>query len=185
MIVHIAQSEQIQEIAYIENEIEEELIHNFMPGPFTLILKKKEIIPDVVSAGLDTVGVRMPAHKIAHDLIQLANVPIAAPSANLSGKPSGTKIEDIYEEFDGKVSAIIDAGNSEVGVESTVVKVMNGIPTILRPGRVTLEDIIELVGIGQISPKVMEKVENNQKVECPGMKYRHYAPETKCILVLR
>ncbi len=156
-----------------------------MPGPFTLILRKKEIIPNIVSAGLDTVGIRMPAHKVAHDLIQLANVPIAAPSANLSGKPSGTKIADIYGEFSGKVSAIIDDGESDVGLESTVVKVINGIPTILRPGKVTLEDILGAVGIGQISSRVMEKVKNSQKVECPGMKYRHYAPETKCILVLR
>lgn len=156
-----------------------------MPGPFTLILRKKEIISSIVSAGLDTVGIRIPSHKVAHDLIQLANVPIAAPSANLSGKPSGTKIGDIYEEFNGKVSAIIDAGESEVGVESTVVRVIDGIPTILRPGKITLEDIVGAVGVGQISPKVMEKVKNSQKVECPGMKYRHYAPETKCILVLR
>lgn len=154
-----------------------------MPGPFTLILKKKDNIPNVVSARLDTVGIRMPENKIAKDIIQLANVPIAAPSANISGKPSGTRIEDIYEEFDGKVSAIIDTGDSNIGIESTVVKVIENIPTILRPGKITLENIIEAVGTGQISPKVMEKVEKNQKVECPGMKYRHYAPQTKCILV--
>lgn len=104
--------------------MEQKLIDQFMPGPFTLILKKKEIIPEVVSAGLDTIGIRMPDHKIAHDLICLAGVPIAAPSANISGRPSGTRVEDIREEFEGKVSAIIDAGNSQVGLESTVVKVI-------------------------------------------------------------
>lgn len=154
-----------------------------MPGPFTLILKKKENIPNIVSAGLDTVGIRMPKNKIARELIKKANVPIAAPSANISGRPSGTRIEDIKEELERKVSAIIDAGNTSIGLESTVVKVIDGIPTILRPGKVTIEDIIKVVGKATVSNNVMKQLEKDQKIESPGMKYRHYAPKTKCVLV--
>lgn len=125
LIVHISCKEQIKDIAYVESEIEQKLIDNFMPGPFTLILKKKECIPNVVSAGLDTVGIRMPQNKIAQELIKMAKIPIAAPSANISGRPSGTRIEDIKEELGEKVSAIIDAGNTNIGLESTVVKVID------------------------------------------------------------
>lgn len=124
LIVHISNKEQIKDIAYVENGIEQKLIDSFMPGPFTLILKKKECIPSIVSAGLDTVGVRMPQNKIAQELIRLAKVAIAAPSANVSGRPSGTRIEDIKEELGEKVSAIIDSGNTNIGLESTVVKVI-------------------------------------------------------------
>ena len=113
LIVHISCKEQIKEIAYVESEMEQILIDNFMPGPFTLILKKKECIPSVVSAGLDTVGIRMPQNKVAQELIKMAKIPIAAPSANISGRPSGTRIEDIKEELGEKVSAIIDAGNQD------------------------------------------------------------------------
>ena len=125
LIVHISNKEQIKDVAYVESGIEQKLIDNFMPGPFTLILKKKECIPNVVSAGLDTVGIRMPQNKIAQELRKHAKVPIAAPSANISGRPSGTRIEDIKEELGEKVSAIIDEGNTNIGLESTVVKVID------------------------------------------------------------
>lgn len=183
IIVHIAEKKQIEEICIIENEMEQKLIDKFMPGPFTLILKKKNVIPDIVSAKLDTVGIRMPANIIANKFIEECGVPIAAPSANVSGKPSGTIINDIKNELDGKVDAIIDGGISDIGLESTVVKVINGVPEILRPGKVTREDIINEVGIAKINDKVLQKVEKQEKVESPGMKYRHYAPNTKCILI--
>jgi L-threonylcarbamoyladenylate synthase len=125
----------------------------------------------------------MPSNEIARQLIALSNVPIVAPSANISGKPSGTNLEDIKEELDGKVDAMIDGGETQIGIESTVVKVIDNVPTILRPGKITPEDIINVVGTCKINDKVMSKVEKDEKVESPGMKYRHYAPNTECILV--
>ena len=162
-------------------QLEQKLMDAFMPGPFTLILKKKDLIPNNVSANLDTVGIRMPANKIAHELIKTTNLPIAAPSANISSRPSGTKVEDIKEEFQNKVDIIIDGGETSVGLESTVVKVIDGIPTILRPGKITPEDIIEITGVCKLSDNLFKKAEG--VVESPGMKYKHYAPNNKCILV--
>lgn len=183
LIVHVANKEQIKEICIIENEIEQKLINKFMPGPFTLILKKKDVIPDIVSASLDTVGIRMPSNIIANQFINECKVPIAAPSANISGKPSGTIVDDIIAELDGKVDAMIDGGMVDIGLESTVVKVIDGVPEILRPGKITKEDIINVVGCARVNSKVLEKVESTEQVESPGMKYKHYAPNTKCVLV--
>lgn len=183
LIVHISNYNMIEEIAEISNEIEAKLISSFMPGPFTIILKKKDVIPHTVSAGLETVGVRMPSNEIARRLIEEAGVPIAAPSANISGRPSGTTLQDIKEEFDGKVDAMIDGGVVTIGLESTVVKVIDGTPTILRPGKVTLEDIQKVIAKAKVSDNVMNEVQKDQKVESPGMKYRHYAPKTECILI--
>lgn len=183
LIVHISNYDMIKKVATISNEIEKKLINAFMPRPFTIILSKKEIIPNTVSAGLETVGIRMPSNEIARMLIEQAKVPIAAPSANISGRPSGTILQDIKEEFDGKVDAMIDGGKVTIGLESTVVKVINGVTTILRPGKVTVEDIKKVVEHVEVSENVMGKVKSKEKVESPGMKYRHYAPKTKCVLV--
>lgn len=181
LIVHISDFNMLENLVEEPTQLEQKLMDAFMPGPFTLILKKKDIIPDNVSANLDTVGIRMPANKIAHDLIKTTNLPIAAPSANISSRPSGTKVEDIKEEFQNKVDIIIDGGQTSVGLESTVVKVIDGIPTILRPGKITPEDIIEITGICKLSDNLFKKAEG--VVESPGMKYKHYAPNNKCILV--
>lgn len=184
LIVHVANEKSIYEIAKDITEVEEKLINNFMPGPFTLILKKKEnVLPDVVTAGLDTVAIRMPNNVIAKAIITFSGVPIAAPSANISGKPSGTNIADIRKELESKVSAIIDGGKSEIGLESTVVKVVDEVPIILRPGKITPEQIKEVVGEVKIDSKVFEKVEDGDIVESPGMKHRHYAPNAKCELL--
>ena len=183
LIVHIADRTKINEIAEDITEMEQILIDAFMPGPFTIILKRKPEIPDIVTAGLDTVAVRMPDNIIARGIIQFSGVPIAAPSANISGKPSGTSIEDIRAELEGKVSAIIDGGETQIGLESTVVKVVDEVPVILRPGKITPEDIEKVAGKVIIDNKVFEKVIENEEVESPGMKYKHYAPETKCTLV--
>ena len=183
LIVHIADRNKIEEVAQDITEMEQILIDAFMPGPFTIILKRRPEVPDIVTAGLDTVAVRMPDNIIARGLIQFSGVPIAAPSANISGKPSGTSVEDIRAELEGKVSAIIDGGETEIGLESTVVKVVDEVPVILRPGKITPEDIEKVAGKVIIDSKVFEKVVENEEVESPGMKYRHYAPETKCILI--
>ena len=184
LIVHVANKNAIEDITENITETEQRLIDNFMPGPFTLILKKKKnILPDAVTAGLDTVAVRMPSNLIAKAIITFSGVPIAAPSANISGKPSGTNIEDIRKELESKVSAIIDGGETDIGLESTVVKVIDEIPVILRPGKVTPEQIKEVIGNVKIDDKVFEKVADGEFVESPGMKHRHYAPATKCELI--
>ena len=133
LIVHVANKQDIGRVALTPSAVEQKLIDAFMPGPITIILRKKAVIPDIVSAGLDTVGIRMPSNKIANKIISAAGVPIAAPSANISGKPSGTRLKDIRDELESKVSVMIDGGETEVGLESTIVKVENNIPVILRP----------------------------------------------------
>lgn len=183
LIVHIADKHDIEKYVKEVTPVEQKLIDAFMPGPFTLVLPKKDIIPDIVSGGLDTVAIRMPNNPIARGIISFSGVPVAAPSANVSGKPSGTSIDDIRKELEGKVSAIIDGGETEIGLESTVVKVIHEIPVILRPGKITDKDIIDVVGIAKYDNKIFEKVTEEQIVESPGMKYRHYSPETECKMV--
>lgn len=181
LIVHISDFSMLDDLVEDISEMEKKLMDVFMPGPFTLILKKKNIIPNNVSANLDTVGIRMPSNKIAHDLIEKAGVPIAAPSANISSRPSGTNVEDIIDEFSNKVDIIIDGGECLVGLESTVVKVIDNIPTILRPGKITPEDITQIIGVCKLSDNLFKKADG--VVESPGMKYKHYAPNNKCLLL--
>lgn len=183
LIVHISDVSMLDGIVKNINEIEQNLINNFWPGPFTIILEKTEKIPNCVSCGLNTIGVRMPSNKIAHKLIEVAGVPIAAPSANISGKPSGTILQDIYEELSEKVNYFIDGGKSEIGLESTVVKVENNSVKILRPGKITVEDIEKLGYNVSLSENLYRTVNSNEKVESPGMKHKHYSPSAKCILV--
>lgn len=181
LIVHLKDKNEISKYAIVENSIEQKLIDNFMPGPFTLILKKKDIIPSNVTCNMDTVGIRVPIDKITHNLLEQLSYPIAAPSANKSTRPSGTKVVDIIDEFQDSVDYIIDGGESKIGLESTVVKVIDNVPTILRPGYITKEDIISLIGKCNVSEYVMK--EAHGVVESPGMLYKHYSPKTKCILV--
>lgn len=183
LIVHLADKRKIEEVAQNITEMEQKLIDAFMPGPFTIILERKPEIPNIVTAGLNTVAVRIPENIIAKGIITFSGVPIAAPSANISGKPSGTNIEDIRKELEGKVSAIVDGGNTDIGLESTVVKVVNEVPVILRPGKITPEDIEKVAGKVKIDKKVFEKVKQSEEVESPGMKYKHYAPESECMLI--
>ena len=180
LIVHLKNKDEIEKYAYINNTIEKILIDTFMPGPFTLILQKKKIIPNNVTCHMDTVGIRVPIDETAHNLLDILDYPIAAPSANLSSKPSGTRVLDIFDEFNGKVSFIIDGGESKIGLESTVCKVIDNVPTILRPGFITKEDIEGIVGSCNVSEYVLKEAHGH--VESPGMLYKHYSPNTKCIL---
>ena len=141
LIVHVSSKKMIYDIAEKPTEIEEKLIDSFMPGPFTIILKKRKCICDTVTCGGETVGIRMPVNRIIHKVINDSNIPLAAPSANISGRPSGTCLDDIKDEFNSKVDFMVDGGNCNIGIESTVVKVTNEIPVILRPGFVTEDDI--------------------------------------------
>ena len=183
LILHISNLDMLNQIAKNINEVEFKLMDAFWPGPLTLILERKDIVPDVVTGGLSTVGIRMPSGEIAKNLIEYSGVPIAAPSANISGKPSGTNLDDIYDEFESKVDYFIDGGNCEVGLESTVVKVIDSIPHILRPGKITPEKIKEVSGSVTIDSHILHQLKSSGTPLSPGMKYRHYAPNAKCILI--
>ena len=141
----VSNMEMVKMVAKDISDLEYALMERFFPGPFTIILKKKKDVPDILTANSDTVGIRMPSGEIAKKLIEYADVPIATPSANISGKPSGTNIDDIIKDFDGKVDCIIDSGESKLGVASTIVKVVNGVPHILREGTITKEQIEKVV----------------------------------------
>ncbi|ACA56911.1 threonylcarbamoyl-AMP synthase [Clostridium botulinum] len=177
LIVHISKMKDIEKLVEEIPSVAEKLMDKFWPGPMTIILKKKDIIPNETSAGLDSIGIRMPSNKIAMKLISMAGVPIAAPSANLSGKPSPTDVETCIEDLDGKVNIILGGDNSEVGVESTVIDCTINPPCILRPGGITLEMLKEVDSNIYIDPAIMEKPDKELKPKAPGMKYRHYAPK--------
>lgn len=185
LIVHVSNLKMVEDIASQITETEKKLMEAFWPGPLTIIFKRKseQIIPNVVTANLDTVGIRMPSNKIAKKLIEKAGVPIAAPSANVSGKPSGTKVEDIIEELQEKVAYILDGGFTDIGLESTVVRVEENKVNILRPGKITKEQLEQVIGKVEVDSHVLTKVEQGEKVASPGMKYRHYAPNTNCMMI--
>jgi len=183
LIVHISNIDMLYNLVKQVGQVEQKLIDNFWPGPLTIIFDRKECVPNVVTAGLNTVGIRMPSHSVARKLIEFAETPIAAPSANISGKPSGTKIEDIIDELDGKVDYILDSGMVDIGVESTVVRVVDNKVHILRPGKVTAEDIKSLGIEVVIEKQIMEECKASEKVMSPGVKYKHYAPNSKCLLL--
>lgn len=183
LILHISDIEMVDKIATDISDMERKIIDIFFPGPLTIILKKKDVVPSIVSGGLDTVGIRMPSNKIANSLIKYANVPIAAPSANISGRPSGTTLDDIKDEFADKVSCMIDGGNTLIGVESTVIRVIDNKIRILRPGKITAEDF-KIYGFDvELDNSIFKEIGKNDKVLSPGMKYRHYAPLKECLLI--
>ncbi len=183
LIVHIACSKDAEKIAHT-CEAYYRLAEKFMPGPLTIILKKKLIIPDTVTGGLDTVAIRCPSNRIAHRLIEESAHPIAAPSANRSGIPSPTNARHVYEDMNGRIDMIIDGGECEFGLESTVVKLEDDGCTILRPGAVTAEMLSEVCRRVTISPAVIEPaLVANMKVESPGMKYKHYSPKAEVKLI--
>lgn len=183
LIVHISDKSQIKELAREITPTAQKLIDNFMPGPFTIILKKNDCIPDAVTAGLDTVGIRFPENELAVKFIAAAGVPIAAPSANLSGKPSPTKAIHVINDMMGRIEGIIDGGTCNVGVESTIVDASGDAPVLLRPGGITIEMLREIVPETTINKHVLSSVGKDEKPLCPGMKYKHYAPNAEVIVV--
>lgn len=183
LILHISDMKMLEEIAENISDLEYKLMETFWPGPFTIILNKKSNIANQATCNGNTVGVRMPSNRIAYELIKRAKVPVAAPSANVSGRPSGTNINDIIEELKDKVDYIINGGDTEIGLESTVVRVIDNEVKILRPGKITKEDIEKVTQCVDVDKKIMEHIEKDEKVLSPGMKYRHYAPKTHCTLV--
>ncbi len=182
LIVHIADKKDIAEIVSDVPPKAKKLIDAFFPAPLTVIMKKSEKIPLTVSAGLDTVGVRMPQNETARRFIKAAGVPIAAPSANKSGRPSPTDARYVLSDMDGEIDAVIEGGQCSIGVESTVISMVGDIPVILRPGAVTKEQIEKVVGEVRLAKAVKENV-TNETVRSPGMKYKHYAPKAEVVLV--
>lgn len=183
LIVHIASPEDAEKIAY-PNEIYYKLADKFMPGPLTIILKKKDNIPYEVTAGLDTVAVRCPANPIMNQLIRVSGHPIAAPSANRSGAPSPTNAKHVFDDMNGKIDMIIDGGECEIGLESTVIKLDDKGCTILRPGAVTAEMLSTVCEEVRISKAVIEpSLSGDIKPESPGMKYKHYSPKANIVLI--
>lgn len=183
LIVHISD---ISQWAPLVKEIPESalaLAEKYWPGPLTVILPKSDSVPEKVSGGLSTVAVRMPSDKIARKIIEKAGVPLAAPSANTSGKPSPTCAKYVIEDIMGKVDAIVDGGECSVGVESTVISLCETPPRLLRPGGVTPEMLTEVLGEIHIDDAVYNKLAEGEKAASPGMKYKHYSPEAKVILV--
>ncbi len=183
LIVHISEFSEIYEVAAEVTETAKKLAETFWPGPLTMILKKSARIPSIVSAGLDTVGIRMPAHPAARALIKSCGVPLAAPSANVSGKPSPTTAEHVYHDLKGKIRYILDGGESAVGLESTVVLVLEDAVKILRPGGITVEDFLQVVSNVTVDDGVFSRLEDGAKAASPGMKYKHYSPAANVIMV--
>lgn len=181
LILHIAhQKELVRLVARIPANAKV-LMDTYWPGPLTIVFQRSEIVPDAVSGGLDTVAVRLPANQVACKLISLAGVPIAAPSANTSGRPSPTSAEAVLADLEGRIDGIIDGGPCTIGVESTVVDCTTPVPTLLRPGGITVEMLMDTLGDLEFDPTL------NGSEECiprsPGMKYTHYAPSAPMVLV--
>ena len=183
LIIHVARPSDAA-LYTRTNPVFDRLAARFMPGPLTVILPSLPSIPTEVRAGLETVAVRCPSNPVANAFIQAAGVPIAAPSANLSGKPSPTSAEDVRDDMDGRVDMILDGGESAVGLESTIVKVEDdGSLILLRPGAITLADLALVCDRVAVAPAVTAKLAEGEKVLSPGMKYRHYAPEAPVTLL--
>lgn len=183
LIVHIASMDEILPLVKQVPNRARQVMDSFWPGPLTLIFEKSDIIPDEISAGLPTVAIRMPSHPIALELIKQAGVPIAAPSANISGRPSPTKAEHVIEDLLGRVDAIVSGGSSDIGVESTVLDLTGDIPTILRPGGVTKEMLEKILGEVYVDPAIEGNSDMESTPKSPGMKYTHYAPKAKVVII--
>ena len=159
------------------------LAERFWPGPLTMILKRRPVVPDAVTAGLDTVGMRCPAHPVCRAILEAADIPVAAPSGNTSGRPSPTTAGHMWEDMEGKIDAIVDGGPCTVGVESTIVDLTCTSPRLLRPGGITLEQLEEALGEVAVDPAVTRPMGAGEKPRAPGMKYRHYAPRAPVTVV--
>ncbi len=182
LIVHISSKEQLHDLVKNIPERAFDLMGAFWPGPLTMIFKRKEVVPAIITAGLDTVAVRMPDNPIALLLIDEAGTPIAAPSANRSGMPSPTTAQHVIADLDGRIDAVIDGGAVKIGVESTVVDMTPEIPVLLRPGGIGIDEIRDV--IGEVTIGYLDRLlEDGEVARSPGMKYTHYSPETRMVLV--
>jgi len=184
IIVHIADKQDVYKLAREVPSSAKRLIEKFWPGPLTLILKRSSIVPDITVVGLDTIAIRMPSNKVALALIKESGTPIAAPSANLAGKPSPTEAQHVINDLAGRIDIVLDAGPTKIGVESTVIDMTTPIPKILRPGGISYEKLKSVIGSVELHPiAVAEKKMRLTKTPSPGMKHRHYAPEAEMFVV--
>ena len=185
LIIHVHHGSEVEKYTAVPEGLKD-LVHTlasrFWPGPLTMVYLKSSRVPNEVSAGLDTVAVRMPDNRTALALIRAAGVPIAAPSANLSGKPSPTTADHVKADMNGRIDVIIDGGPCNIGVESTVVSLMGGAVTILRPGGITREMLEAVIGPVNLSPAVLAPLKQGEAAASPGMKYKHYAPDAQVIV---
>ncbi len=180
LIVHISSTDMLNDIVRDVPDSAYRLMELFWPGPLTMIFGRSALVPPIVSAGLLTVAVRLPAHPVMRRLIDMAGVPLAAPSANSSGRPSPTRAEHVMEDLGGRIPLVVDSGECAVGVESTVVS-MTGVPRLLRPGAVTPDMLMEELDNIIIDEGVFTKLDSTKRVTSPGLKYKHYSPEAKLI----
>ena len=182
LIVHIHDRSQLDAICEV-NDAAIRLMDAFWPGPLTIILPRKDAVPNAVTANLDTVAVRMPAHPVALALLKACNLPVAAPSANRSGKPSPTSAKHVFDDMDGRIPLIIDGGESDVGLESTVISLAGEKPCILRPGGVTKAMLEEVLGPVDLAGSILRPLEKGEKALSPGMMYKHYSPDGQVTLI--
>lgn len=183
LIVHIAELEMLEPLVLEISDIAKKLMEKFWPGPLTLIFKASPLVPKEVTAGLDTVAIRFPSDPTMRTLIRQSGLPLAAPSANTSGKPSPTNAARVIEDLEGKIDAIIVGKDSEFGVESTVVDTTGDLAMILRPGGITYEMLQEVLGEVAIDPATLHKLKEGELPKAPGMKYTHYSPNADVIIV--
>ena len=182
LIIHIADTSQINMLVSDFPEKARTLAKKFWPGPLTVILPKSDLVPDEVSAGLDTVAVRCPSNITARQLIKLSS-PLAAPSANRSGRPSPTNVQHVFDDMNGRIDAILNGGECDVGVESTVITLADSTPRLLRPGKITVEQLRETIGEVIVDDAVINPLGADKKAASPGMKYKHYSPKANVILL--
>ena len=183
LILHVSGPEQVERFCHHIPPAAYELMERFWPGPLTLVLPARDIVPRRTTAGLDTVAIRCPDNDLTREIIHLAGVPIAAPSANISGKPSPTTAAHVLHDMDGKIAAIVDGGPCSVGVESTIVDLTGETPRLLRPGGVTPEQLKAVLGELIVDKAVVGELNPNEVVRAPGMKYTHYTPSGEVIIV--
>ena len=183
LILHIPSADRLERYCRDIPAAAYVLAGRFWPGPLTMILRRKPLVPDAVTAGLDTVGMRCPAHPVCRAILAAADLPVAAPSGNTSGRPSPTTAADMLEDMDGKIDAIVDGGPCAVGVESTIIDLTERPPRLLRPGGVTLEELEAVLGEVAVDPAVTRLMGAGEKPRAPGMKYRHYAPKAPVTVV--
>ena len=183
LILHIAGPEQIEELARHIPQAAYDLAEKFWPGPLTMILPAKDFIPKRTTGGLSPVGLRCPDCDITREIIRLAGVPVAAPSANISGKPSTTTAEHVRHDHDGRIDCIVDGGACRVGVESTIVDLTEQRPRLLRPGGIGPEELLEVLGDLVVDKAVTAQIDQDEVVKAPGMKYKHYAPQSEVVIV--
>lgn len=183
LILHIPSADWLERYCGDIPDTAYALAERFWPGPLTMVLRRKRVVPDVVTAGLDTVGMRCPAHPVCRAILAAADVPVAAPSGNTSGRPSPTNMADMLEDMDGKIDGIVDGGPCAVGVESTIVDLTVMPPRLLRPGGVTLEQLRDALGEVAVDPAVTRLMGAGEQPRAPGMKYRHYAPKAPVTVV--